>query len=222
MAIRKTTVLAWMPNLELYNGRIYATKYADFGIVVPAGVTPVNWNPAASSPLPLALDIDHPNAFSDWRGHPNLFVRNVWDPTNWPEPDGKSFFGWRFENRDENLDRWLAVTFEWNEIGGPDMALGAVSGGNEGTRNQRMIIGVEPPNGQATIQFRDRTENHYSDAHPVVVVENVGTSRWQIRRRGDAQAYIVGRITAPHLAPPFTEVVAHAQDWAPPIDLSGG
>ena len=65
-------------------------------------------------PSPVVLDQDYPKDFTDWRKHPNLFAVAVWNPTNWQEPDGRSFFGWRFMNRDENLDRWVAAKFEWD------------------------------------------------------------------------------------------------------------
>ena len=110
---RKTTVLAWLPPMGHKDG-IYSAKFVDFGIVLPKGVTPINWNPAKNSPLPVVLDQDYPKDFTDWRKHPNLFAVAVWNPTNWQEPDGRSFFGWRFMNRDENLDRWVAAKFEWD------------------------------------------------------------------------------------------------------------
>jgi len=193
MAIRKTVVLAWAAEMGHHDG-IYSSKFIDFGIVLPAGVTPTNWNPDPNnlSPMPQALDRDH--YWGDFHGHPNLMFHRTWDPTSWKEPDGSYFFGWRLENRDENLDRYISVAFEWDEIGGPDVVLGAVLPGVA----QVVGIGVEPPNDSASIVWRPANGN-YGD--PVAAkIWQVHTSRWQMQHTDPSASAVVGRITANHLA----------------------
>ena len=107
------------------------------------------------------------------------------------------FFGWRFQNRDEHLDRWLSATFEWDEMGGPDMVLGAVIKG----KAQTIVIGIEPPNGDAIIEFRPKSGMAYNGV-PVGLQywrEAGSPSRWRMAHTGATTDPIVGRITAPHL-----------------------
>jgi hypothetical protein len=159
----------------------------------------MNWNPAADSPLPLVLDRSNPKAFTSYHAHPNLPRRAVWDSKNWQEPQGMYFYGWRFENRDEDLDRWLAATFEWEEVGGPDRVIGTVIPGI----SQAVIVGIEPPNGSATIEFRAKSANNYSSNAPqgLRFAKVPGApSRWQLAHTLRAGNEIVARITAPHIA----------------------
>jgi hypothetical protein len=76
-----------------------AGTWADFGVLLPAGSTPVYQSIKACN--------GNSTAWQDPGTFPNLFCNAVWTPENWPDFDGQSFFGWRYENRDENLDRML-------------------------------------------------------------------------------------------------------------------
>jgi hypothetical protein len=147
--------------------------------------------------------------------HPNLFPRATRDPTNWQEPQGMGFYGWRFENRDENLDRWLGAIFEWDEMGAgvPDRVIGTVTPGN----SQIIIIGIESPNGNATIEFRSKTGNSYGNSAPgLQYAKQPGAkSRWQMEHTNATAVDVVGRISAPH-------ITFEAQDEVHPEDFELG
>jgi len=193
-ARRRTTVLAYLRSAGRQHTGIFLPAFTDFGIVLPAGATPTNWAPGGnpSSPIPQVLDNDHP--WSDWGIHPNLWVHNVWDPTNWIEPDGSSFFGWRFENRDENLQRWLLATFEWDAPpDAPDVVLGTVLSGV----GQWADIGPLPGNESATILTRRITGN-YSPTPPAdLIVTKVDMSRWRLQNTGVNSGF-AAKISGPH------------------------
>jgi hypothetical protein len=146
-------------------------------------------------------------------------------PTCFPAPPGIQrigrnrrgwvFYGWRFENRDENLDRWLGAIFEWDEMGAgvPDRVIGTVTPGN----SQIIIIGIEPPNGNATIKFRSKTGNSYGNSAPgLQYAKQPGAkSRWQMEHTNATAVDVVGRISAPH-------ITFEAQDEVRPEDFELG
>jgi hypothetical protein len=115
------------------------------------------------------------------------------DPGNWNEPDGQSFFGWRFDNRDANLDRWLLPTFMTREDGGPDTVLAAVP-----NLLQSADIGILPANSNARIQLRPESGD-YGEPTPDLTLLQVDMSRWRMKNLNLAGMGFVGRITAPHL-----------------------
>jgi hypothetical protein len=193
---RKTVALAWLDPAGTHGG-IFNPRFTDFGIVLPAGVTPKGWAPnTPTMPVPQASDQDH--GWSAWHLHPNLVGHNVWDTTNWTEPDGSSFFGWRFENRDERLGRWLLATFEWSApVGANDTVLGTVlSGGNGG---QSADIGLLPGNKAATITTRRLTGKYGPTPPPGLLLLKSDISRWRLIT-SDLSSGFAARVTGPHTA----------------------
>ena len=186
---RKTVVLAWLDR-AWHHSAMFNPRWTDFGIVLPAGV------PLTSIQGPLALDRDH--GWSDWHAHPNLMGHDVWDPTNWKEPDGSSFFGWRFENRDENLDRWLMATFMWDAPAAntPDTVLGTIlTGGNPG---QSADIALLPGNNAATVTTRRLTGDYGATPPPELNLQKVDVSRWRLSAWGLNSGF-AAKISGPHL-----------------------
>jgi hypothetical protein len=212
MAIRKTMVLAWLPP-KGQQSAIASPKYIDFGILLPKGVRPLIWNPDPNNllPLPRACDADHGwgDFQPDFHLHPNLYWRESWDPKKWQEPDERAFFGWRLENSDENLARLLCATFEWTEIGGPDVVMGTVLP----VKNQVTGIGIEPPNPSASIQWRP-VNGQYGD--PVAAKTwKLDVSKWQMQITDLNASPVIGRITAAnHIEAPATPTTS---SWPIPV-----
>jgi hypothetical protein len=98
---RIVTVQVYLPGTGILKTIPPGTSgnWADFGVLSPMSVEPMSQSVTACNENSLA-----------WQdpGHfPNLFCDAVWTPKNWPDFDGQSFYGWRFENRDQNLNRML-------------------------------------------------------------------------------------------------------------------